>query len=138
MGLERFRAAQAPMRARVEAELAAGRKTSHWMWFVFPQIPGLSQSEMGRRFAIRDPKEGRDYLADRDLGGWLRHTTGLVLGHRDKTAHAIFGAPDDAKFRSSMTLFAGLAGDGETVFGEALGAFFEAPCPATQAWLAAA
>ena len=103
--LERFVAAQAPVMAAVEAELAAGRKRSHWMWFVFPQIDGLGLSAMSERYAISGLGEARAYLDHPLLGARLRRLTQLVHGHAGKTAHEIFGSPDDLKFRSSMTLF---------------------------------
>ncbi|MBP0616570.1 DUF1810 domain-containing protein [Jiella mangrovi] len=105
MSLNRFVEAQAPVYRRALAELQAGRKESHWMWFVFPQIAGLGSSPMAQRYAIASLDEAKDYLADDLLGTRLRECTGAVLAHSDKTAHAIFGSPDDMKFHSSMTLF---------------------------------
>jgi uncharacterized protein (DUF1810 family) len=129
--LQRFRAAQDPIFAAVTAELRAGDKRSHWMWFVFPQIAGLGFSATSRRYALRSLAEARAYLADPVLGARLRDCTRLVLDVRGRSAHQIFGAPDDAKFRSSMTLFAEAAPD-ETVFAEVLRRFFDgAPDPAT-------
>lgn len=103
--LARFREAQDPLLASVEAELAAGRKRSHWMWFIFPQIAGLGSSEMARRYAIGDLGEARRYLADPVLGPRLRHHVALMLRHETGSATAILGTPDDLKFRSSLTLF---------------------------------
>lgn len=105
MNLERFVEAQAPIYARALAELKAGAKQSHWMWFIFPQIAGLGHSAMAQMYAIRDLAEARAYLAHSVLGPRLRECTQAVLDIDGKTAHAIFGSPDDLKFRSSMTLF---------------------------------
>ena len=105
MSLERFVEAQAPVYARALAELKAGRKQSHWMWFVFPQIAGLGHSAMAQHYAIQNLAEARAYLAHPLLGKRLRECTQAVLDVEGKSAHAIFGSPDDLKFRSSMTLF---------------------------------
>jgi len=105
LNLERFVEAQAPIYARALAELKAGAKQSHWMWFIFPQIAGLGHSAMAQMYAIRDLAEARAYLAHSVLGPRLRECTQAVLDIDGKTAHAIFGSPDDLKFRSSMTLF---------------------------------
>jgi uncharacterized protein (DUF1810 family) len=119
--LERFVAAQDAVMANVRAELSAGRKRSHWMWFVFPQAAGLGFSTMAERYAIRSRAEARAYLAHPVLGPRLRECTGLVLDVKDRDAHAIFGSPDDLKFRSSMTLFADA---GEASCRRALDTFF--------------
>ncbi len=121
--LERFVAAQNPVYRAVLEELRAGRKRTHWMWFVFPQVAGLGSSEMARRFAIASRAEARAYLAHPLLGPRLTGCTQLTLAHKDRTAHDIFGSPDDLKFRSSLTLFANAAPDA-TVFAEALERFF--------------
>jgi uncharacterized protein (DUF1810 family) len=104
--LARFVAAQAPVMDRVTAELSAGRKQTHWMWFVFPQLAGLGVSAMAARYAIRSLGEARAYRAHPVLGPRLVACTKLVLDAAGRDAHAIFGSPDDLKFRSSMTLFA--------------------------------
>lgn len=103
--LDRFVAAQAPLWPRVLEELKAGRKQSHWMWFVFPQIAGLGHSATAQLYAIASLDEARAYLAHPLLGTRLREATQLVLDAQDRDAHAIFGSPDDLKFRSAMTLF---------------------------------
>jgi uncharacterized protein (DUF1810 family) len=121
--LERFVAAQMPVMALVRAELAAGRKRSHWMWFVFPQLAGLGFSAMAATYAIASLDEARAYLAHPVLGPRLVDCTRLVLAAEGGDAHAIFGSPDDLKFRSSMTLFA-LAAPDERAFVEALAKFF--------------
>jgi uncharacterized protein (DUF1810 family) len=106
----------------VTVELAAGRKQSHWMWFVFPQIAGLGHSAMAQMYAINSLDEARAYLAHPLLGTRLRETTQSVLDAQG-SAHAIFGSPDDLKFRSSMTLFdAAMPND---IFAAALKKFFD-------------
>jgi uncharacterized protein (DUF1810 family) len=104
--LARFIAAQESVYARVLAELAAGRKASHWMWFVFPQLQGLGSSPTARHYAIASLAEARAYLAHPLLGARLRECTQRVIELEGTTAQAIFGYPDDVKFRSCMTLFA--------------------------------
>ena len=91
--------------AHALAELRQGRKTSHWMWFVFPQVAGLGMSEMSRRYAIGSLEEARAYLADPVLGARLRECARLVADTPGKTAEQIFGGIDAVKLRSSMTLF---------------------------------
>ncbi len=95
----------------VVAELSAGRKQSHWMWFVFPQIAGLGFSAMSQRYAIASRAEAEAYLAHPVLSPRLIECTRLVLAVEGRTINAILGAPDDAKFRSSMTLFAAVSGE---------------------------
>jgi uncharacterized protein (DUF1810 family) len=104
--LERFVAAQAGVYADVVRELAAGRKTSHWMWFIFPQIQGLGRSEIARRYAIASLDEARAYLGHPLLGARLAECTSLVVASTAPTLVSIFGPVDALKFRSSMTLFA--------------------------------
>ncbi|QOZ53531.1 DUF1810 domain-containing protein [Bradyrhizobium sp. CCBAU 53338] len=121
--LERFLRAQDPVFRAVQGELAEGRKQSHWMWFVFPQITGLGISAMSQRYAIGSRAEAKTYLAHPVLGPRLIECTRLVLAVQGRTINAILGAPDDAKFRSSMTLFGEVAA--EPVFGEALARYFD-------------
>ena len=121
--LERFVAAQSGVIERVRTELQSGRKQSHWMWFVFPQLVGLGFSPMAQRYAISSLAEARAYLAHPLLGARLRECTELVLAIHGKTAHAIFGSPDDLKFRSCLSLFAEAAPD-EIVFNIALAKYF--------------
>lgn len=123
MGLERFHDAQARVYDRVVAELRAGRKRSHWMWFVFPQVDGLAHSATARRFAIAGLDEARDYLADDVLGGRLRECAQLVVDIEGASVAEIFGYPDDLKLRSSMTLFAA-ASPGDAVFVAVLDKYF--------------
>ena len=104
--LSRFVTAQDPVYTQVCAELAAGRKESHWMWFIFPQLRGLGSSGMAQRYALSSLDEARAYLAHPLLGERLRRCTGLVNGVEGRTIQQIFGYPDELKFRSSMTLFA--------------------------------
>lgn len=128
--LDRFTEAQDPVWADVVAELAAGAKRSHWMWFVFPQIAGLGRSTMSAWFAIDDIGEARAYLAHAVLGERLREATRLMLRHRERPARDILGGIDAAKFRSSMTLFAAAAPE-DPLFPAALAAFFDGPDPRT-------
>ncbi|MBB3997100.1 DUF1810 domain-containing protein [Aureimonas pseudogalii] len=121
--LERFVTAQDALWPAVQRELAAGAKRSHWMWFVFPQIAGLGHSATSRHYALASLTEAQAYLADPLLGARLRECTDLVLAVQGRSAHAIFGSPDDMKFRSSMTLFA-QAAPGERRFAEAIERFF--------------
>ena len=106
--LERFVSAQnsGATYARALAELRAGRKTSHWMWFVFPQLAGLGRSAMARAYAIASLQQAQAYLAHDTLGPRLLECTEAVLVHQDRSAEAIFGGIDAMKLRSSMTLFA--------------------------------
>jgi uncharacterized protein (DUF1810 family) len=121
--LSRFVEAQAPVYAQATAELRAGRKTTHWMWFIFPQIVGLGLSPTAQLYAISSAAEARAYLADPLLGARLRHCTDLTLQIDGRSAHDIFGSPDDLKFRSSMTLFAAVAAPA-SVFDHALQKYF--------------
>lgn len=120
--LERFLRAQDPVFRDVREELARGRKQTHWMWFVFPQVAGLGLSAMSQRYAIGSRAEAEAYLAHPVLGPRLIECTRLVLAVDGRTINAILGAPDDSKFRSSMTLF-GAVSD-EPVFDEALAKYF--------------
>ena len=136
--LERFVQAQAPYMAAVRAELAAGRKCTHWMWFVFPQLRGLGRSPMARHFGLRSLDDARAYLAHPVLGPRLRECVELVLGVQGRTAHAIFGSPDDLKLRSCLTLFREVDGE-QGVFARALARFFaDGPDPSTVRQLAEA
>ncbi len=119
--LERFLAAQdeGGTYQRALAELRAGRKQSHWMWFVFPQLAGLGQSETSRRYAIASLQEAADYLAHEVLGARLRESAAALLEHEDDRPEQILGAVDAMKLRSSMTLFE-LAAPAEPVFAEVL------------------
>jgi uncharacterized protein (DUF1810 family) len=120
--LQRFIDAQASTYARVIVELCAGKKQSHWMWFIFPPIAGLGQSDISRKFSIASRAEAEAYLRHTILGSRLRGSTQLVLGVKDGTVHDIFGSPDDMKFHSSMTLFNAVAPN--DVFKTALDKYF--------------
>lgn len=133
--LQRFVDAQQPVFEGVCAELRAGRKSSHWMWFVFPQIKGLGHSETARRFAIGSVDEARAYLAHPLLGPRLKECTALLLMAAEPSISVILGYPDDLKFHSSMTLFAQSADD-PTPFDTCLKRFFNGmPDQATLALL---
>jgi uncharacterized protein (DUF1810 family) len=121
--LQRFVAAQAPVYDQVREELRAGRKASHWMWFVFPQIAGLGHSAMARRYAVASLDEARAYLDHPVLGARLRECAALVTAVDGESLNEILGSPDDLKFHSSMTLFA-LASGGDRVFVEPLEKYF--------------
>jgi uncharacterized protein (DUF1810 family) len=122
--LDRFVSAQDPVYSDVLAELRTGKKRTHWMWFVFPQIAGLGQSEMARTYAIASSDEAAAYLAHPVLGPRLRECARLVATHGDMDASDIFDSPDDRKFHSSMTLFNDIAPD-EAVFQTCLDQFFD-------------
>src|ERR1700742_3944756 len=109
--LARFVTAQDPVIDHALAELRTGRKRSHWMWFVFPQIAGLGHSDMARRYAIASLEEARAYLAHPVLGPRLKQCTRAVLEVQDRSVSDIFGYPDERKFHSAMTLFARAAPD---------------------------
>jgi uncharacterized protein (DUF1810 family) len=104
--LKRFIEAQAPVYERVQCELKAGRKRSHWMWFIFPQIEGLGYSNTARKYAIANIAEAQAYLQHPVLGLRLRECTETVTAVQGRSINEIFGSPDDMKFKSSMTLFA--------------------------------
>jgi uncharacterized protein (DUF1810 family) len=129
--LQRFVAAQDPVYDRVRAELRRGRKASHWMWFVFPQVAGLGSSPTAQHFAIRGPDEARAYLAHPVLGPRLVECAGLAAAVERGSAAEVFGRPDDLKLRSSMTLFAHVA-PGTPAFAAVLDRYFDGePDPRT-------
>ena len=105
-GLERFLSAQDGVYSTALAELRAGRKRTHWMWFIFPQLRGLGRSAMAERYGIVSVTEAREYLIHPILGPRLKDCVEAITPLRDRTLHEILGSPDDLKFRSSMTLFA--------------------------------
>jgi uncharacterized protein (DUF1810 family) len=121
--LERFVEAQDPLFHQVISELQAGRKMSHWMWFIFPQIRGLGRSPTAIEYAISGLDEARAYLAHPVLGPRLKECTNLVLHVENRPLAQIFGSPDDMKFRSSMTLFAQVSRD-DDIFEKALQKYF--------------
>jgi uncharacterized protein (DUF1810 family) len=121
--LQRFVDAQDGVYDRVRAELRAGRKQTHWMWFIFPQIDGLGRSDVARTYAMSSLAEAQAYCEHPVLGARLRECTALVLSSEAGSVREIFGSPDDLKFHSSMTLFA-RAAPGEPLFGRAIARFF--------------
>jgi uncharacterized protein (DUF1810 family) len=121
--LQRFVDAQAPVYAQVDAELRAGRKRSHWIWFVFPQIQGLGASPTAQRFAIASLAEAQAYLLHPVLGPRLRESTQCVNQLEGRSIEDIFGFPDYLKFHSSVSLFAQASAD-NAVFLEALRKYF--------------
>jgi uncharacterized protein (DUF1810 family) len=133
--LARFREAQAGVYEAARAELRAGRKRSHWMWFMFPQLRGLGVSPMAQTYGIAGRAEAEAYLADPALGPRLIELSEILLSHKVLTAHAIFGSPDDLKLRSCATLFAFAFGGGPP-FSSVLDRFFATqPDPRTLALL---
>lgn len=133
--LQLFVTAQAGVFETVLAELQAGTKRTHWMWFVFPQAAGLGSSAMAQRYAIASRAEATAFLAHPVLGARLRAGATALLGVTGRTATQILGSPDDLKLRSSMTLFAALEPPG-SVFRQVLERYFpEGPDPRTVAFL---
>jgi uncharacterized protein (DUF1810 family) len=122
--LKRFLEAQDPVYERVLGELRSGRKATHWMWFVFPQIEGLGSSPMAQRYAISGREEAAAYAAHPVLGARLRECTRAVNDLRGRSARDVFGSPDDLKFRSCMTLFSRCAEEPRP-FREALDRYFD-------------
>lgn len=122
--LQRFVDAQDPVYERVCGELRSGRKRSHWMWFIFPQIAGLGHSAMAQRYAISSLREAEAYLGHPVLGPRLRECTRLMAEVEGRSALEILGAPDDMKFRSCLTLF-NRATPRDPVFRDALRKYFE-------------
>jgi len=132
--LIRFVDAQAQVYHQVVEELTDGRKQTHWMWFIFPQMSGLGRSVMAQRYAIRDIDQAQRYLADPILGDRLRHDVHLMVRHKDKSALEILGSPDELKFRSCLTLFYEAASEKSvrSLFASALEQFYKGePDPRT-------
>jgi uncharacterized protein (DUF1810 family) len=121
--LHRFVQAQDPVYASVLAELRGGRKRTHWMWFIFPQIAGLGHSATSKHYAIQSRAEAQSYLAHPTLGQRLIECSETILHISGRSAWDIFGSPDDMKLRSCMTLFAALP-DAKPVFSAVLGKYF--------------
>ncbi|WP_338798650.1 DUF1810 domain-containing protein [Acidovorax sp. DW039] len=121
--LDRFSQAQEPLWARILSELKAGKKRSHWMWFVFPQFKGLGRSETAERYAIQSIAEAQAYLAHPILGKRLRECCQILLGLDASCASDVFGTPDDLKLHSCVTLFSAVSND-EPVFQAVLDKFF--------------
>jgi uncharacterized protein (DUF1810 family) len=130
-GLQRFLDAQEGVHDQALSELRAGRKQSHWMWFVFPQVAGLGRSSTAQHYAIGSLDKAQAYLEHPVLGTRLVECARAVLSHRERTAREILGSPDDLKLRSSVTLFDRVSG-ADPVFREVLDAFFDGePDPRT-------
>lgn len=123
--LDRFLDVQAQAYARALSEIKAGKKTSHWMWFIFPQIKGLGQSEIAKHYSIKNLDEAAAYLNHPVLGKHLIEISYALLNIDEKTANQIFGNPDDLKLRSSMTLFASVR-NSNPVFDKVLAKYFNA------------
>ena len=121
--LQRFVDAQRGIYAQAEQELRDGRKESHWMWYIFPQIKGLGQSAMAQKYAISSVAEATEYLNHPELGKKLRKCTELVTAINGRSIEDIFGYPDHLKFHSSMTLFAHATNDNQ-IFMDALGKYY--------------
>jgi uncharacterized protein (DUF1810 family) len=121
--LERFVQAQDRVLEQVRRELRDGRKRSHWMWFVFPQLSGLGHSAMAQQYAVASLHEAEAYLKHSILKPRLIECTELVIGVEGRSINAIFGSPDDLKFHSCMTLFSSVSG-APRVFGDALAKYF--------------
>lgn len=121
--LQRFVDAQASSYNRALAEVQAGRKQSHWMWYIFPQLRGLGRSAMAERYGIADLDEAAAYLAHPLLGQRLLEICTALLAQHGRTAHDIFGSPDDLKLHSCATLFAQVAPPG-SVFEQILAQYY--------------
>lgn len=121
--LKRFVDAQEPVFDKVLTELERGRKRTHWMWFVFPQLAALGASDMAKHFGIHSLEEARAYLHHPLLGARLRQCCSLLLQVQGRTAHEIFGSPDDLKLRSCLTLFE-LAAPEEPLFAQCLDRYY--------------
>ena len=121
--LQRFVDAQEGVFEEVCAELSAGHKRTHWMWFIFPQLKALGHSSTARFYGISGRQEAREYLQHPILGARLKQCTQLLLGAQGRSIHEILGSPDDLKFRSCMTLFASVTRD-KQLFVDALNQYY--------------
>jgi len=126
MDFSRFLDAQSETSDAARRELLAGAKASHWMWYIFPQLGALGHSATARHYGLGSLADASAYVAHPVLGPRLIELTRIVLTHRDRSPRAIFGTPDDMKFRSSMTLFA-LAAPQHPEFRDAIAAFYDGP-----------
>ncbi len=124
-GSDRFVSAQGAIYENALAEMRAGQKRTHWMWFIFPQLAGLGRSETAQFYAIKNLPEAQAYLAHAILGTRLRECAQAMLAHGDRSAHDILGSPDDLKLKSSMTLFEQAAPDEASNFTEVLERFYQ-------------
>lgn len=121
--LQRFMIAQAPIYENVVGELRSGRKTGHWMWFIFPQIAGLGLSALSVQFAIHSKREACAYLNHKVLGPRLQDCSQLLLSHAGQDIEQIMGSPDHLKLRSCMTLFASIS-QPESIFHQVIESFY--------------
>ena len=121
--LNRFIDVQEDFYKQVVTELLNGYKKTCWMWFIFPQIDGLGESSISKRYSIKDKEEALEYLENPILGKRIRECTEIILNINDKTAFEIFGSPDDMKLKSSMTLFADIS-DSHSIFHRVLDKYF--------------
>lgn len=124
MNLPRFLDAQTPVYAEALSELRTGRKETHWIWFILPQLRGLGHSYDSTYYGLENAAEAAAYLAHPVLGTRLRECVTAILAHKDKTAHTILGAPDDLKFRSCLTLFRAVAAPDDPLWQNALDQFY--------------
>jgi len=123
--LQRFLDAQEGTYGRALAEIRRGRKQSHWMWYIFPQIEGLGRSSTTQYYAIKSREEARQYLAHPVLGARLRECVRALLALEGRSASQIFGYPDTLKLRSSLTLFAQVDKEGDAIFEAALEKYYQ-------------
>ncbi len=124
MHLHRFIDAQEPVYAEALSELRTGRKETHWIWFILPQLRGLGHSYDATYYGLENAAEATAYLTHPVLGARLRECVAAILAHKDKTAHTILGAPDDLKFRSCLTLFRTVAAPDDSLWQDALDQFY--------------
>ena len=124
LSLTRFIEAQEHSYQQALAEIQVGRKTSHWMWYIFPQIKGLGFSQLSKYYAIQNIQEAQDFLTHPILGQRLREISKTLLAIEEQEANAIFGSPDDLKLQSSMTLFAIADVSADNLFQKVLDKFF--------------
>ncbi len=132
--LQRFVDAQANIYERALSEIKSGRKRSHWMWFIFPQVEGLGTSSMSRRFAIRSAAEARAYLDHALLGPRLLESAEAALAVQTSSALELFGSPDDMKLRSCATLFGSVSSEG-SVFTQLIHKYFAGSTDERTLWL---
>ncbi len=123
--LTRFKKAQDIVYAHVLNELRVGKKTSHWMWYIFPQVEGLASSHMSKLYAIKSVEEAQAYLMHPILAKRLKECTEIILGIKGRTAYDIFGSPDTMKLQSSMTLFEVVSDDPNSVYARLLDTYFQ-------------
>lgn len=123
--LNKFLTAQENIYGQALSEIKSGRKTSHWMWYIFPQYKGLGLSSTSKFYAINSLEEAKEYLSHPVLGARLREITGELLKLENTYAKQIFGRPDDMKLKSSMTLFSAADGTNDNIFNKVIDKYFE-------------